>query len=234
MNLRYQGGKSRIAKELSEFLTPPERGSAFVSLFCGACTVESRIAGFETMILNDKHPYLIALLRAVQAGYEPPGVVTEEEYQFIRAHKDLFPALAGFAGFACSFGGKWFGGYARDAAGCNYADVGRKSLLKTMANLENARFTNLDYRDVPIPSGSVIYADPPYADTTGYSRETFDSSAFWDYARSLAKNGHRVFVSEQKAPEGWVSVWESPLKRQLDRNKQNIFTVTEKLYVYNE
>ena len=23
MNLRYQGGKSRIAKELSEFLTPP-------------------------------------------------------------------------------------------------------------------------------------------------------------------------------------------------------------------
>lgn len=204
-----------------------------MSLFCGSCSVESRITGFKTMILNDKHPYLIALLQAVQAGYEPPGVVTEEEYQFIRAHKDLFPALAGFAGFACSFGGEWFGGYARCAHGTNYADVGRRSLLKTMASLKSAKILNLDYRDVPIPPGSVIYADPPYAETTGYSTENFDSSTFWDHARSLAENGHTVFVSEQKAPEGWVSVWESPLKRQLDVNKENIFTVTEKLFTFN-
>ena len=47
------------------------------------------------------------MLRGVQAGYELPETITEEQYQAIRANKDADPVLAGFVGFGCSFGGKW-------------------------------------------------------------------------------------------------------------------------------
>ena len=45
--------------------------------------VESKITGFDRMILNDRHPYLVALMQAAQDGWEPPETVTElEEYAF--------------------------------------------------------------------------------------------------------------------------------------------------------
>lgn len=87
-----------------------------------------------------------------------------------------------------------------------------------------------DYRRVCIPPGAVIYADPPYNNTTGYSGERFDSSEFWRAMRLLADTGHTVFVSEQEAPPGIECIWEKPFTRTLDRNKGNQFTVTEKLF----
>lgn len=107
--MRYQGGKSRIATPLANILRS-EGGGCFVSLFCGSCAVESKVTGYERVILNDKHEYLIAMLRGVQAGYDLPETITEEQYQAIRANKDADPVLTGFVGFGCSFGGKWWGG----------------------------------------------------------------------------------------------------------------------------
>ena len=250
--MRYQGGKSRIARAIAEVINAvygreipdstadsrihysPDGGGSrtFVSLFCGSCAVESKVRGFDRVILNDRHPYLIALMRGVQEGWEPPDIVTEDEYRFVRDNKDLIPALTGFVGFGCSFGGKWFGGYARNAGGTNYAAQSKRSLLKDVANLTTARYLNMDYRAVPIPPGAVVYADPPYRDTTGYTGEKFDSTEFWDYARLIAETGHKIFVSEQQAPDGWRCVWEKPFTRTLDRNKSNQFQVTEKLFTW--
>lgn len=233
--MQYTGGKSRIAKQIAAAITPPlARGGEnhFISLFCGSCAVESKIRGFSHIVCNDRHPYLIALLNAVKGGYSPPDSVSESEYQFIRQNKDLDPALTGFVGFGCSFGGKWFGGYARDKYGRNYAAQGKQSLLADMSHLMEATFTCSDYRSVKIPPGAVVYADPPYAETTGYSGEKFDSEDFWICARLIAETGHKIYVSEQKAPPGWVAVWEKPFTRTLDRNKSNQFQVTEKLFVW--
>jgi DNA adenine methylase len=203
-----------------------------VSLFCGSCAVESKIQGFSRVVLNDKHPYLIALLKGVQSGYSLPDSISEEEYQFIRNNKDLVPALTGFVGFGCSFGGKWFGEYARNKGGTNYAAQSKRSLLKDMATLTDAEFICGDYRDMAIPQGAVIYADPPYNNTTGYSGGKFDTAEFWLYMRLLAETGHMVFVSEQEAPPEWVCIWEKPFRRTLDRNKNNQFVVMEKLFTY--
>lgn len=181
------------------------------------------------MILNDQHKYLIALLQAVQRGYTPPRVVSPELYAYCREHKDEAPALTGFVGFGCSFGGKWFGGYARNATATNYADQSRRSLLKDMSTLQNAEFVCGDYRSVHIPPGAVIYADPPYSGTTGYG-SAFDTPAFWDRMRLLSDLGHPVFVSEESAPPGIEAVWERPFTRTLDRNKQNQFVIMERLY----
>lgn len=127
--MRYQGGKSRISAQIARLISA-RGGACFVSLFCGSCAVESKVQGFSRKILNDKHAYLIAMLRGVQNGYELPELITPDQYQLIKAHKDWDPVLVGFVGFGCSFGGKWFGGYARNATGTNYALQSKRSFGK--------------------------------------------------------------------------------------------------------
>lgn len=174
---------------------------------------------------------MIELLNGVKNGYELPEQISEEEYKYIREHKDEDKVLSGFVGFGCSFGGKWFGGYARNKTGTNYALQSKRSLLKDMNNLMDAEFICKDYREVELPNGCVVYADPPYDNTTGYGKEKFNSEEFWEYMREISKE-HVVFISEQTAPDDFVSIWEKPFTRTLDINKNNQFKVTEKLFVH--
>lgn len=227
--MRYQGGKHRTSAKIAALMNIYIYNKPFVSLFCGACNIESRIKS-ERIICNDKHEYLIAMWQALQRGYELPDSISEEQYQYIKAHKDEDKALAGFVGFACSFGGKWFGGYAR-GRGRNYAADGKRSLLRKMQGLQNAEFLCMDYRDVPIPEGAVVYADPPYAGTTGYTVGKFNSTEFWEYMRVLSKE-HLVFISEQDAPEDFVPIWEKSCRRSMSNNVNNRFVTTEKLFVH--
>lgn len=231
--MRYQGGKSRIATSIAVAIERErESNQTLVSLFCGSCAVEAKLAPhFNKVICNDKHEYLIEMLKGVQNGYKLPEHISEEEYKHIRLHKDDDKVLTGFVGFGCSFGGKFFGGYARNKEQTNYALQSKKSLLKDMVYLPNAEFTCLDYRDVEIPNGSIVYADPPYANTTTYQGQKFDSEAFWEYMRQISKHS-QVFISEQTAPNDFECVWEKPFTRTLDRNKDNQFKVVEKLFTY--
>lgn len=225
--MTYQGGKSRIANDLSQIITG---GTTFVSLFCGGCAVEEKITGFDRMILNDQHPYLIALWKGLQSGYVLPESMTREEYAYIREHKDEDPVLTGFAGFGCSFGGKWFGGFARNTKKDCYCVQSRNSLARAMKTLEKAEFLCRDYRLVPIPPTSTIYADPPYKGTTGYNKREFRSDFFWSYMRILARNGHKVFISEMEAPEDFSCIWQKEFTRTLNKNQPMV--VTEKLFTY--
>lgn len=250
--MQYLGGKSRISKQISDVINEVSmweienikgfggnniehqfrESNCFVSLFCGTCSVESKIKGFDRKILNDKHEYLVELLNGVKNGYELPEHISEDEYRYIREHKDDDKVLSGFVGFGCSFGGKWFGGYARNKSGTNYAMQSKKSLLKDMNTLMDAEFICKDYKEVELPNGCVIYADPPYNGTTGYGKEKFDSEIFWEYMRKISKN-HMAFISEQNAPSDFISIYEKPFTRTLDVNKNNQFKVTEKLFIHN-
>lgn len=254
--MQYLGWKSRISKQISEEINEisrwqiknsktninenyermfsPERereSKSFVSLFCGSCSVESKITGFDRMILNDNHKYLIELLNGVQNGYELPDVISEEQYKYIRDNKDEDPILTGFVRFGCSFGGKWFGGYARNKTKTNYAEQSKRSLLNDMATLQDAKFICSDYKDVELPDNCIIYADPPYDSTTGYGKVKFNSEEFWEYSRNVSKS-HLMFISEQKAPDDFICIWEKPFTRTLDVNKNNQFKVTEKLFIH--
>lgn len=248
--MQYLGGKSRISREISAVINEVSRwkikdstrvitnnieiqrgGGTFVSLFCGSCSVESKIEGYNRKICNDKHEYLIALLNGVKNGYNLPEQITETQYRYIKEHKDEDKILSGFVGFGCSFGGKWFGGYARNKTNTNYALQSKKSLLKDMSKLMNAEFICKDYRDVELPIGCVVYADPPYNNTTGYGKEKFDSDTFWNYMRQISKE-HLVFISEQNAPIDFTAIWKKPFTRTLDVNKTNQFRVEEKLYIH--
>ena len=228
--MRYMGGKSRISKQIATILNAATRERVFVSLFCGSCAIESKVQA-DVKILNDKHPYLIAMWQALQNGWTPPDVVTKEEYYRVKTNMDKNPALAGFVGFGCSFGGKWWGGLASNKRGDNYCARAERSLLKDFPGVKNATFTCLDYRDVEIPDGAIVYADPPYANTTGYTLGQFDTNEFWDCMRQLSKRCE-VYISEESAPDDFECIWSQEQTRTLDYNKSNQPKKVEKLFKY--
>ena len=228
--MQYLGGKSRIAKDISKIINEYTQGEKpFVSLFCGSCAIESKVNA-PIKICNDKHEYLIAMWQGVQNGYELPNTITREQYYDIKANQDRDKCLTGFVGFGCSFGGKWWGGLAANKRGENYCAGANTSISKDLKGLMNVTFTCLDYRDVKIPDGAVVYADPPYIGTTRYSTGKFDSNAFWDYMRKLSKT-HVVLISEESAPEDFTCIWEKGVTRSIDVNKNNQPKKTEKLFI---
>ena len=74
--------------------------------------------------------------QGLQSGWTPPDVITKEEYKYIREHKDENPALTGFVGFGCSFGGKWFGGLARNKRGIIIVQEPIEVCLKILKGLK--------------------------------------------------------------------------------------------------
>ena len=164
--------------------------------------------------------------QAVQDGWVPPTELSEAQWRDL---KDAEPsALRGFAGFGCSFGGRWFGGYAR-GGGQNYADESARNIMRFEQHMGNVKFTRRPYTDIAPCSGDVVYCDPPYEATTPYSMG-FDHKAFWAWAENLAAQGVHVYVSEYNAPEGWEVVWEKKRRTMVDSNKTNKQTRMERLW----
>ena len=231
--MQYMGGKSRISKQIAEILNSAiDKNKPFVSLFCGSCAIESKVQA-DVKILNDKHPYLIAMWQALQNGWTPPDVVTKEEYYRVKANMDENPALTGFIGFGCSFGGKWWGGYAKDKRGDDYCGQAKRGLLKDLVGIQSATFTCLDYRDVEIPDGAVVYCDPPYVNTTGYTVGQFDTNEFWNYMRQLSKRCD-VYISEESAPNDFECIWSKEKVRTLEKSDNVGRVKVEKLFKYKE
>lgn len=225
------GGKSRISKQIAEILNSAiNKDTPFVSLFCGSCAIESKVQA-DTKILNDKHPYLVAMWQALQNGWMPPDVVTKEEYYRVKANMDENPALTGFVGFGCSFGGKWWGGYAKDKRGDDYCSQAKRGLLKDFPGIQSATFTCLDYHDVEIPDGAVVYCDPPYVNTTGYTVGQFDTNEFWNYIRQLSKRCD-VYISEESAPDDFECIWSKEKVRTLEKSDNVGRVKVEKLFKY--
>ena len=75
-------------------------------------------------------------------------------------------------------------------------------------NYQRTTFECVDYNDVHLPAMSVVYCDPPYRNTKGYNGETFDSEAFWEWARRTSLQGHSVIVSEISAPADFECISE--------------------------
>ena len=229
--MQYMGGKSRISKQIAEILNSDiDKDTPFVSLFCGSCAIESKVQA-DVKILNDKHQYLIAMWQALQNGWMPPDVVTKEEYYRVKANMDENPALTGFVGFGCSFGGKWWGGYAKDKRGDDYCGQAKRGLLKDLVGIQSATFTCLDYHDVEIPDGAVVYCDPPYANTTGYTVGQFDTNEFWEYMRQLSKRCD-VYISEESAPDDFECIWSKEKVRTLEKSDNVGRVKVEKLFKY--
>lgn len=119
--------------------------------------------------------------------------------------------------------------------------VVRKESLERLQSLESLErpqsleCLEMDYRDVQLPDGCVVYCDPPYAGTDGYGlhKSAFDQEAFWNWARKCER---LLFISEYSAPVDFVPILEVPHRSRISATTNN--SVTERLFVhesrYNE
>jgi DNA adenine methylase len=219
--MRYFGGKTRTCKEIAKVIESyRKQDQLFISPFVGGAWVESLIS--SPKICYDKHKYLIAMYLELQKGWIPPDILSKEEYNYVKNNQDEKPYLTGFVGFGCSFAGKWFGGYAKDNTNRNYCLNAKNSILKKMRNLMDCRFECRDYKDLSFED-SIIYCDPPYADTTSYCINEvgeFNSHEFWGIMRKWSEK-NLVIVSEYDGPKGVQCIWEKPVKLDI-RDANNL------------
>lgn len=226
--LNYLGGKARIAKHIVPVIQSYINGSTdlYVEPFCGACSILVKV-DHNRKVAGDSHKELIALYKALQNGWVPPSVVSEELYRECKEgqHEEF---LRGFVGFACSFSGKWFGGYARNKTGRNYAAEGRRSLLKKLEELKKTKFLNKDYTHFKTLKNSVIYCDPPYANVTSYKNTKINYEQFYSWCEMLSEN-NTVLISEYNMPSQFECILE--VNRNLEMHSSNRKRV-EKLFKF--
>ena len=85
------------------------------------------------------------------------------------------------------------------------------------------------YDKMVVPEGSLIYCDPPYRGTSGYTTsKNFDYDTFYDWARQMKRDGHTVFISEYDMPGDFQCVWSKQLTNSLNNTKT--YKPTERLY----
>jgi DNA adenine methylase len=237
--MKYLGGKHGIGKLLAEIMLkkcPPDTMKGYFEPFCGSLGVFKHMTdkGYKKYIASDVQPDLIEMWKEIQEGkLKIPDEISEEKYNELKQTKSP-NALKAVAGFGLSFGGKFFAGYSQKWAGSsgrNFLNEFKSSIAKITPKIKNnnIHFFNKSYRDFK-PKGMLIYCDPPYNSTEGYSTGDFDSELFWETMRKWSKN-NCVFISEEKAPSDFTVVWKRQKRRTLD--KQNRFYRYEKLYTYN-
>lgn len=201
--MMYLGGKHRLAKKITAAIRAEVGGLRCWEPFCGGLSMTVELAKGSDGIASDAHPALMHMYVALRAGWDPPDHVSEEEYRAARNLPDADP-LKAFCGFGCSFGGKWFGGYARDPrpGALAYAAASRRRLLAQIPATRHWTFARASFFDQrPCALDAFIYADPPYANTAGYTGVgAFDSAAFWARCQEWRAQGTRVFVSEFRCP----------------------------------
>ena len=177
----------------------------WVEQFVGGANIIDKVYG--NRIGADKNKYTIALLKAVQNGWIPPVKISEQMYRAVKNNPSYYlDELSGFVGFS-AYGGKWFGGYPRCNTVSRYNRFleSANNLKKQSYKLIGVSFICCDYRELDIPENSLIYCDPPYANTTQYKNK-FDHKDFWEWCRQKSDEGHKVFISEYKAPKDFVCV----------------------------
>ncbi len=201
--VHYMGGKAKIGPKIARYLEEIRRpGQLYVEPFVGAANIVACMTGVRHVY--DAHPDLIMMWRALQTGWRPPDHVTEDMHRALRKAEPS--AIRAFVGFGCSFGGKFFGGFARATEGTNYARAAMRSLDRKLATLDGVIFRQAFFHELT-PSDSLVYCDPPYEGTAGFSVGKFDHMLFWETMREWSKC-NTVIISEKSAPRDFEVVQE--------------------------
>jgi DNA adenine methylase len=236
--MQYLGGKTLIAKQLAAVILDYRRpGQTVWDAFCGGLSVAAALEEDGPVYATDVNAALIALYQAVQGGWQPPDVVSRDTWQAAKALPDNDP-LKAFCGFGCSFGGKWFGGYAAPRyvtptatthGGVSNPVVSSLRALSRRALDRTIQFAAVDFLMVmPHRTDRLIYCDPPYAGTTPYDgAPPFDQLRFRARVAGWARYTD-VFVSEYDFPLG-ECIWSAPASLKVSGGTKD--PRTERLYL---
>ncbi len=242
--MQYLGGKSKLAKRLASVLELHRHdGQRFVDVFGGSLAITAAMSDRGPRVANDACAPLICLFQAWREGWRPP-IITEDLYEQVKSTQDPSDPLTAFVGFGCTYGGKWFGGYARgwfdpirrittsQASGgtepFDYAAKAARSIERRLNQCRNVTLTCLDFHDVQICADDLVYADPEYKGTTRYNyfRKPFDYAGFMRAIDDWLARGAAVFVSEYEAQSStWELVGEWSVQKSQFKGRQ-----VERLY----
>ncbi len=216
--MSYVGGKHYSRKEICPLI---RRECAALGVrevwepFCGGLHITAELGrSWISVHASDYSAPAVALYKAMRYGFTPSPIrLTREQWgELKQAHRrgEIHPMIS-FAGFCCSMNGIYCGAYVPDE------NVVRGKFRALQRRVRASRFTSLahsSYEDTTPPPHSVVYCDPPYADTdtSAYrslplGQRRFDSTAFWAWARERAAEGSTVLVSEYTAPEDVPCIW---------------------------
>ena len=97
--------------------------------------------------------------------------------------------------------------------------------LRGVPGVENLKVSAVDYSEIEIPPGAVLYCDPPYAGTRCGFYTNFDTKRFLQWARRQ-KN---IYVSEYNMPADFVRLCERQ-KTVTSAANNNALKAVEALY----
>ena len=201
-HMQYLGGKSTIAKQLAAHLEPLVLpGGRMLDKFAGGFSVSAAIRA-RPLIASDLNQAVVTTMQCAQLGWRAPLRLTESEYAALKLRDDPRDPLTAFAAAGCSFGGKWWGGYARNNRGNDFVGAASRSIARKAKALVGVTICCEDYREREPAPEDCAYLDPPYRDSVGYL-DAIDRAEFWRTARAWAIAGTAVRVSEYEAPDGW-------------------------------
>jgi len=234
------GSKARIAKDIVQIIHYYMFGikvNAYIEPFCGGCNIIDKI-NHTCRIASDTNKYLIALLEYVRDDGKLPDNVSREEYIKVKQNLDMYPDwYVGAVGFLASYNGRFLdGGYAKPGYEVvkgvekyrDYYKEAKENLLEQSKYIKNIKFKACDYRNYNGVKGALIYCDPPYEKTQGYSDNgKFDSKDFWRTMR-LWSMDNIVIISELWGPSDFECIYEVDVKRTLGVEKKE--NATEKLF----
>jgi len=236
--MKYQGSKSRIVGEiLPIMLNKMHLGMAFVDAFVGGCSVIQNVPPEYKRIANDNNRYLIAMWeKLTTTNWQPPTRIDKPFYDKVREfwHKDdgkFDDATIGWVGFMASRNGRFFdGGYSgHNAKGRDYINENIRNILRQIPFLMGVEWQCGSYECISMPKASLVYYDPPYKGTYGYSTsKNFDHDRFYDWARQMKRDGHTVYVSEYQMPGDFCCIWQKQITNSVNLTKT--YKPTERLW----
>lgn len=225
--MRYIGGKSRIASWIVSNLKTLDNQN-IVEPFCGGLSITEKL---NPIFASDRCESLIYLYKALQTDWVPPSNLSENEYKAIRAKGDQTDPLYAFAAFGCSFGGKFWGGYAREGKR-NFALNAKNSLLSKILNCKNVDFRFGGYKEQEYPEQSLIYCDIPYLNTTKGYQHQFNHWDFYRWCEEMRERKYTIVISEFTQPKGSKILNRKTSVSDLRTTKRTQQTV-ESLFIYN-
>ena len=106
----------------------------------------------------------------------------------------------------------------------------RLSRLDELPITQPIEFRNCDYRAAANDAGEddVIYADPPYANKSGYG-VAFDNADFWEWCRRPRRA--LLIISEYSAPPDFVDIWAKQVTCAMSQNGE-VGRPIERLFVH--
>ena len=240
----YWGSKNRIAAKIIRRMP---KGKRFVDLFAGGCAIShaAMLSGkYEHVHMNDKYGGCIRLFQECLSRIVSSGFISRQEFFQRYKNEELVRWIWSY----CNAGRTYaFGKDKEDEAKNDFERCGKgisRVIRRRIMRLHSIRKLShlckcgmsssfVDYMEVPLEEGDVVYLDPPYSGGVGYSgtsKVSAFTSEYFDYARKLAQRGLAVYVSEftDNKPDDFATVATFEIQHLKDtvstRRSKGLFT----------